>query len=318
MDLFCNEVRSFLNDLDYYIPCLLNKRTLNIITSNVIQDINGVMLVGNEYGILNRIAQLVVKCLFDVDTLWIRACPFNPDKEAEGEYFMSDYHMEFELNDKALEFIKNIVQNKNISKRHFVFIIKNAEPSINRNLYLALRRIMDINPTAKFIITTSATSFMEKSLMSRVVKAHCSFPFENILQTDLLSKALQTKTKQELHDIYLQSGFNIVTLLQHISKNCSDLLWQQTIDKLLVSMKKEKQHYDVIMLIRENVYKLFHIGVPLKDICRYVIKVCSDPSKNKHIHMIVAVAAECEHEVTQSNKDILLYEKLFLNIYKYL
>lgn len=312
-------MRSFLNDLDYYIPSLLNKRTLNIIMRNVIQDINGVMLVGNEYGILNRIAQLIVKCLFDVETIWIRPCPFNPDKEGEGEYYLSDYHMEFDLNEKALEFIKTIVNNKSISKRQFVFIIKNAEPSVNKNLFLALRRIMDINPSAKFIITTSSTSFMEKSLMSRVLRAHCSFPFENILQTDLLSKALQTKTKQELHDIYLQSECNIISLLQHVSNNYSELLWQQNIDKLLDNMKKEKQHYNIVMLIRDTVYKLFHIGVPLKDICRYIIKVlCSDNTKNKHLHSIVAMASECEHEVTQSNKDILLYEKLFLHIYKYI
>jgi hypothetical protein len=317
MDLFCNEVCSFLNDLDYYIPCLLNKRALNIITRNVIQDINGIMLVGNEFGILNRIAQLIVKCLFDVDTLSIRHCPFNPNKENEGEYYLSDYHMEFELNEKALEFIKSIISNKSISKRQFVFIIKNAEPTINRNIYLALRRIMDINPTARFIITTSSTSFMEKSLMSRVLKAHCSFPFDNILQTDLLAQALKNRTHQEVYNIYLQSNFNIITLLQHLSSNCTDLLWQQTIDKLLVNVKKEKKHYDAIMLIRDTVYKLFHIGVPLKDICRYVIKVCND-NKNKNIQSIVAIAADCEHATTQGNKDILLYEKLFLNIYKHL
>lgn len=275
------------------------------------------MLVGNEFGILNRIAQLVVKCLFDVDKLWIRPCPFNPNKENEGEYFLSDYHMEFELNDKALDFIKTVISNKSISKRQFVFIIKNAEPTINRNIYLALRRIMDINPTAKFIITTSSTSFMEKSLLSRVLKAHCNFPFDNILQTDLLSQALKNKTKQELFHIYLQSNCNIITLIQHVSNNCKDLLWQQTIDKLLVNMKKEKKQYDVIMLIRDNVYKLFHIGVPLKDICRYVIKVCND-NKNKNIHSIVSIVANCEHSTTQGNKDILLYEKLFINIYKHL
>lgn len=290
---------------------------MDIITRNVIQDINGIMLVGNEFGILNRIAQLIVKCLFDIDTLWIRPCPLNPSKENEGEYHLSDYHMEFELNEKALEFIKTVISNKNISKRQFVFIIKNAEPTINKNIYLALRRIMDINPTAKFIITTSSTSFMEKSLMSRVLMAHCNFPFENILQTDLLAQALKTKTKQQLYDVYVQSNFNIITLIQHVSSNCMDLLWQQTIDKLLIDMKKEKKQYNVVMLIRDNVYKLFHIGVPLRDICRYVVKICNN-KKNKNIHSIVSIATECEHATTQGNKDILLYEKLFFNIYKYL
>lgn len=310
-------MRSFLNDLDYYIPCLLNKKAFNIITKNVINDINGIMLVGNEYGILNRIAQLIVKCMFDIETLWIRACPLNPAKETEGEYLLSDYHMEFELNDKSLEFIKSIISNKNISNRHFVFIIKNAEPSINRNLYLTLRRLIDLNQNARFIITTSSTSFMEKSLMSRVILAHCNFPFENILQTDLLSNALVNNTKEKLHKIYQQANYNIVSLLQHISNQCSTLLWQQTIDKLIEDIKKEKKQYNVIMLIRENVYKLYHVGVPLKEICRYVVQVCSDNKMfKKSIHQIVSAATECEHGITQGNKGILLYEKLFLSIYK--
>lgn len=308
--------------MDYYIPCLLNQKALNIITNNVIQDINGLVLVGNEYGILNRIAQLVVKCLFDIDTLYIKPCPFNPNKESDGDYYTSDYHMEFELNEKALEFIKNVVNNKNISKRQFVFIIKNAEPSLNRHWYLALRHIMDINPSSKFIITTSSTSFMESSLLSRVVKAHCNFPFANILQTGIIADALKKQSESELFKLYQESEYNIITMLQHIACNCETLLWQHNIDKLLISishLKKEKKQYEIIMIIRENVYKLFHIGVPLKNICRYVARKCSDTmSNNLNIHHIVAIATKCEHDSTKGNKDVLLYEKLFLNIYKYL
>lgn len=301
--------------MDYYIPSLLNQKALNIVTSNVIKDINSIMLVGNEFGILNRIAQLVVKCLFDVETLTIRGVPFDRNKENDGEYFVSEYHMEFELSDKALGFIKSIINNNNISNRQFVFVLKNAEPSLNKQWYLALRRIMDINPTAKFIITTSSVAFMEKSLMSRVLMVHCNFPFDNILRTDLLSQALKTMSKQQLYDVYMNCNFNIITLLQSVSNKFSSFLWQQTIDALLSQMKAEKKPYDVIMVIRENVYKLFHVGVPLKDICRYIVITCS---KSKNIQDIISIVAECEHATTQGNRDMLLYEKVFLNIYKFL
>jgi hypothetical protein len=313
MHLFSNEVCYFLNNLDNYLPLLLNDKTLNIIIKNVIIDINGLVLTCNEYGILNRIAQLVVKSMFDVETLFISTCYYNPTKESDGSYLLSNYHMEFDLNEKALEYIKSIISNRNISQRQFVFIIKNAEPTINRHIYLALRRIIDINPTAKFILTTTSTSFMEKSLLSRLLILNCHFPFGNILKTDIVNQNL--KSVKELESIYTLSNNNIITFLQNLSNDCKSLLWQQTCDKLLNIITKEKKQLTIIMSIRENVYKLFHIGVPLKDICKYIIQKYSN---HKDILNIVNIATECEHGVLQGSKELLYYEKLFLEIYKYL
>ncbi len=311
--MFCNEVCSFLNNLDNYIPLLLNTRALNMIIKNIVNDINGIVLTGNEYGILNRIAQLVVKSMFDIEYLHISTCHFNPNKEADGYYLFSQYHMEFNLTEKALEYIKNIISNRNISQRQFVFIIKNAEPSINRHLYLALRRLIDINSSAKFIITTTSTSFIEKSLLSRLLTINCHFPFKNILKTDITNN--YTISNEELELSYKYSNNNIITLLGHLSNNCKSLLWQQTCDKLLHIIANEKKQINVIMSIREYVYKLFHIGIPLKDICKYVIE---KNNNNTNITEIIAIAAHCENGALQGNKELLYYEKLFLDIYTYI
>lgn len=313
MHLFSNEVYNFLNNLDNYLPLLLNSKTLNIIIKNVIIDINGLVLTGNEYGILNRIAQLVVKSMFDLETLFISNCYYNPNKESDGSYLLSNYHMEFDLNEKALEQIKSIISNKNISQRQFVFIIKNAEPNINRHIYLALRRLIDVNPTAKFIITTTSTSFMEKSLLSRLLILKCHFPFDNILKTDIVIQT--TKNITELEHIYRISNNNVITLLQNLSNNCKSMLWEQTCDKLLKIISQETKQLTVIMSIREHVYKLFHVGVPIKDICKYVIKKHSNHAK---INDIVKIMADCEHGALSGSKELLHYEKLFLELYKYI
>lgn len=317
MHLFSNEVCYFLNNLDNYLPLLLNSKTLNIIIKNVINDINGLVLTGNEYGILNRIAQLVVKSMFDVETINISNSYYNPSKESDGSYMLSNYHMEFDLTDKALEYIKCIISNRNISQRQFVFIIKNAEPTVNRHIYLALRRLIDINSTAKFIITSTSTSFMEKSLLSRLLILNCQFPFDNILKTDIINQNNNTITKSnnELESIYTLSNNNIITFLQNLSNDCKSLLWQQTCDKLLSIITQEKKQLKVIMSIRDHVYKLFHIGVPLKDICKYIIQKYNN---HKEILNIVRIATECEHGVLQGSKELLYYEKLFLELYKYL
>lgn len=306
---------SFLNNLDDYIPILLNNKTLNIIIKNIINDVNGILLTANEYGILNRIAQLVVKSMFNVDTLHVRPCLYNPMKESDGEYLLSNYHMEFDLTDKALEYIKSVISNRNISQRQFVFIIKNAEPSINRNTYLALRRLIDINKSAKFIITTTTTSFMEKSLLSRLLMLNCHFPFDNIVTCGLLDNYTSSIPVDKLQNIYSNSNFNIVTLLQNLSNNCKLLMWQQSCDTLLEIIKKEKKDINVITSIRERTYKLFHVGVPLKDICKYIIQTNKD---NKHITEIIKISAECDHMTCLCNKDLLLYEKFFLDIYNYI
>lgn len=293
------------------MPLLLSSNTLNIIIKNVILDINGLVLTGNEYGILNRVAQLVVKSMFDVETLFISNSYYNPSKESDGSYLLSNYHMEFDLNEKALEYIKNIISNRNISQRHFVFIIKNAEPSINKHIYLALRRLIDYNPTAKFIITSTSTSFMEKSLLSRLLILKCHFPFENILNTDIVNEI--DKSIKELENIYTLSNNNIITFLQNLSNDCKSLLWQQTCDKLLNIITQEKKQLKVILSIREHVYKLFHIGIPLKDICKYIVEKYIN---HKNILNIVNIAAECEHGILQGSKELLYYEKLFLELYK--
>jgi hypothetical protein len=71
----------------------------------------------------------------------------------------------------------------------------------------------------------------------------------------------------------------------------------------------------VIMSIREYVYKLFHIGIPLKDICKYIIDKNID---NINITEIIAVATECEYGTLQGSKELLYYEKLFLELYKHI
>ena len=270
------------------------------------------MLTGNEYGILNRIAQLVVKSMFDIEHLHISTSYYNPNKEADGHYMLSQYHMEFDLNDKALQYIKSIISNKNISQRQFVFVIKNAEPNINRHVYLALRRLIDFNSSAKFIITTTSTSFIEKSLLSRLLTLNCHFPFDNIMNTDIITN--QTISKDELNSLYRACNNNIITFLSNLSNDNKSMLWQQTCDKLLHIVAHEKKHINIIMSIREHVYKLFHIGIPLKDICKYII---DKNIENLNIANIIKVAADCENGALQGSKELLYYERLFLELYNY-
>ena len=326
--------------------------TLSIIRQKVLADVNAMIVYGNEYAVLNRIAQFTIKCLFDVEKLYIRTVSL-PD---ECEYMMSDYHMEFELTEKSLQFIKSIINNKTISNRSFVFIIKYAESNLNRNLFLELRRLIDLNVTSKFIITATSTSFIEKSLISRCVVLNCIFPLDKIIACDIVPDSLKGE-KTHLEQAFIESNANVITFLQHISlmktqgnnKNKIDtkLLWHKHIDKLLMSLKEENNQFSAISNIRDVVYKVYHVGIPLRDICHYVLRSLhvmyptveqevitvvptkvrgrSKTSKNnaqptsnssdKIMIEFVNICASCEcHGL--GNKNIMSYERLFCQIYR--
>jgi hypothetical protein len=312
MDLFSNEVCTFLNNLDDHLPHLLKQSTLNIINCNVITGINAIVLYANEYAILNRISQFVVKKHFDTSQLCMRQTPLGP-KENDGTYMLSEVHMEFELNEKSLGFIKNIICNQTISKKGFMFVIKNAESSINKNLFLELRRLIDMNPLSKFIITTVSISFMEKSLLSRMLAVNCCFPFINVINTINVPSDLSS---EELHALYIESKCNIVTFIQLLSNTSFQLLWHKHLDKLMFeTFKTEKKMLNVITLTRETVYKLYHIGIPLYEVCHYMIYRYAKSADTNTMHSIVQLASQCQHECKCNSKDILSYEHLIIGVY---
>lgn len=332
--------------------------SLSIIQKNVLADVNSLIIYGNEYAILNRIAQYTVKCLFDVSALPIRTVALGED----AEYMLSDLHMEFELTDKSLKFIKSIINNKTISNKSFVFIIKYAEATLNRNLFLELRRLIDLNSTSKFIITTTSTSFLEKSLVSRCVLVNCIFPLDKLLASGIIPTSLHGD-KEQLERVFRESRANVITFLQHVSlmnsntngkitnsKNKIDtlLLWQKHVDKLLVSLTAETNQLSAISNIRDSVYKVYHVGIPLKDICHYVLRSLAlmypendvleeTPSKSTstkrrttkgklvkptltkshsaRMMEFVEICAKCECDGL-GNKNILSYERLFCEIYR--
>lgn len=315
------------------MPMLLRDPTRRMIEKQVFADVSALLLHGNEYAILNRIAQFIIQNHFQIESLTLRTAHFassrnasdSPEKQQQYDYLASDYHMEFELSDKCLEHIKSIITNKTISSREFVFVIKNADPELNRNLYLALRRLIDINPSSRFIITTTSITFLEKSLVSRCVLLNCLFPLRNITQSTLFRDLGLSPTMEDLSRTYCDCDYNIVSLIQSLASTENHLLWHSSIDKLITTLVKEKNQLVVITEVREHVYKLYHIGVKLPEIASVILRKLPNklPKKlqqKKHftgvMNKVVNHIAQCDAMRCQvGNKDILLYERLFLGIY---
>lgn len=307
MELFSNGVFAFLNTLETNLPHLLHDKTNKVIQSDPLGAINLVILYNNEFAVLNRIAYVMVKQHFGAQNVKCRASLMDPSNDTKGDFILSDYHMEFDLCEASLEYIKKLIGNKCISGKQYVFVIKNAHNNINRNLYLELRRLIDINHQAKWILTMANYSFMEKSLLSRALILNCCFPLANILKTTDL-----TLLEEEAQKLFLRSKGNVITFLEIACSSNQSLLWQNTFDAVMEKVLKEKKEVVVIDNIRELVYKLYHVGITITDLCHYVIFKYGDC-----VQPILEEIACCEWQ-GKHGKDCVAYEKLMLILYQQL
>ncbi len=224
-----------------------------------------------------------------------------------GSFIASKYHFEFELTESSLQYIKSLIKNKPIYTNEFIFIIKNANLNANRNLYLELRRLIDTSNIARWILTMERHNFLEKSISSRALMINCYFSLSSIMKCCNLSKSIE-----EYNPIFMRAKGNVITFLQLISTPSPTLLWQDVFDKFMIELQQEKKHFNVISSTREMVYKLYHIGVPFAEFCRYIVfKFGQD------IADMISLIALCEHQNTKS-KECLMYEKVILELYKHL
>jgi hypothetical protein len=183
---------------------------------------------------------------------------------------------------------------------------------------------------------------------------NCVFPFKKILETDLVPETVKAD-KVSLERAFTDSKANVITFLQHVSllksrqastqKIDTHLLWHKHVDKLLYALKSESNQFIAIQSIRDTVYKIYHVGIPLKDVCHHVIRTISSmynstetehepedkPATKKKatkksskatskigntiMNDVVTICATCEHDGL-GNKNILSYERLFCEIYR--
>ncbi len=293
--------------MDENVPLLLRKSALDIIHSDPIGGVNLVVLHNNEYAILNRLAFMIVKKHIENNHVTCRESYFDCTAPDKGSFISSDYHFEFELTEQSLEYIKGTIKNKPIFNKEFIFVIKNASNSVNRNLYLELRRLIDTSNVARWIITMERHAFLEKSIQSRALMINCCFPLQNILQCCKLPLSIEEYTP-----IYMRSKGNVINFIQLVSTSISSLLWQDNFDKFIQDVLKEKKQINVIFASREIAYKLYHIGVTFSEFCRYLAIRFGET-----IQDIIPLIAEYEHSCSRNN-ECLLFERMILELYKQL
>lgn len=271
---------------------ILNKPTC-------LEDINSIILFGNEFIYLNSYINVLIKNLFpEITTLSKKKDEYeykdNNDKLVTIEYEYSNYHYEMNFSEKHLRFIKSIIKNKNITGRKYIFVLKNFDNS-NRESQHAIARILEKN-NAKFFILSNSLSKLSNAIKSRSMHINLSFPREK-METFVGNKPI--------------IGSLILTIANITEKTKLEL----AMDDLFKKITKSKNELENITAIREYCYKIYHLCVPFEYIAKLTIHKYS---QHKKISDIVSIAAECDHLLTIGSKDLLLYETFFIKLYKLL
>jgi len=309
----------FLNDIEQNLQCLVKPSCVKLLADpvNTCGDLRSIVLYGNEQIFLKVIAYKIIKAFFGASNIQKRSSVFSyvgaNSTQHDIEYMHSDYHFEFDYSEKHVKLMKSILTNRPFGNRKFVFLITGIVGNVEAS-QLPLKQMIDIENNSIFIFITRSIGRLHESIRSRSVEFNASFPLAK-LHKYLLEKVpdadLDLKTFTSL---YHESNRSMMAVLIKLEHQENSIRLFDYLDKLLTSLKKDKNQLQVINNIREFVYKVYHLAIPFKIIAEYVVQKCAKSTKATDIYDVVQIAANCEREAAISNKDILLYEKFFVNL----
>lgn len=307
MENLCNELSLFLSNLDDTLFDVLNPNAVKFIeNAQQFTDINNIILYGNSKVFLEATFELFIKRYFNISKIQKKQTELH-----DLPYLYSDYHFEFDFTDKYTTLIKSLVENRSISNRQVIILLKNID-LVSKIQQQCLRRILEKYSHVKFFMTCKTLSDIDYPITSRSLLMNLNFPVNRICST-LQRMGNGQFTLSQIEEMFKKNNNNIISTIIYISNNCERPKVEQYILSFLKQMTKERNHINVIMNIRELCYKLYHLNVELSYICKVVI---ANYDNHKKLPEIVSTSSELEAKTCIHNKNIIIYEKYFLEIYK--
>lgn len=314
MESLCNELSLFLSNLNNYIYELCSDKCIQFIrNAKNFHDINNYIFHSNAKLFLEIIFEEFIKQYFGIEKITKRSATFQGQSSSSSElnYIYSDYHFEFDYSDKYLEFIKSITSNNTITNRQIIIFMKNVD-AVPKGHQYALRRMLERYQHVKFFMSCRSLSDMEPAIMSRSFLLNCCFPRQRI-HNCLKGVFADQMDESKLKEILQENNHNIISTIIYISNKFEKPKIEQHMVAFLKGMTKERNPLNVVMNIRELCYKLFHLNVDFPYVCNVVISALA---QHKKLPDIVDLSASIDRQNCVSNKNIILYEKYFLEVYK--
>lgn len=277
-------MNDFLNNLETYIPELLP------VHHKLLEDVPCIVLYGNEEMYLEIYARLLIQQFYEL--------PKIPLITPQEEFQSSAYHFEFNYQSHYIDVMKKIVQNKNISGRKFIFVVKNF---ITNPKHHQLKTLMESN-NVMFILLAKTTSHICEGIRSRASFIRLAF------SKPKLKEFLKQHYDMEYNPEDTRSLISIISDLQTPK-------YELELDKLISLMQKSRNQMDVSNAIKDYCYKVFHLCVPLSHLAKLI---CQKHIKHSKIVDITSICAQCESNMVTSTRDILCYEAILVNLWNIL
>ena len=293
-----------LNDCSPYFIDLLHVQASSIIQKGV-QGSRYFVLYGNDQMFLDHFIDTYICLTYNTK---------NIQTKEHMLYMYSDYHFQFDITKdtytEQLQAMNQLKKTSNITGRHHILHIR----GIQKKRCKLLHHYIDTNNTDRVIvfITTPSLSAIDDALKSRCEIVNMAFSKEK--QKHFCLQNIPNITEELFETAYHISHGNFTqTILRLKFDMCTNL--EKYIIELFESILKCRTFLPVITKIREGIQKLYHINTPLDYICKIIIHEYRNTQYNEEI---IKVCADCQHTSLLTSKDILVYEKMFIDIYKIL
>lgn len=277
-------LNDFLSNLETYIPELIP------VHSELLQDLPCLVLYGNEDMYLEIYARLLIQQYYELPKL--------PTLAQQEEFQSSAYHFEFNYQAQHIEVMKKIIQNKNISGRKFIFVVKNF---ITNQKQYQLKTLME-NNNVMFILLAKTTSHLCEGIRSRATFLRLAFSKSKLKQ--FLANHYQIEYNPDDHR-------SIISIIADLGQPKYEI----ELEKLISLMQKSRNQIDVSNAIKDYCYKVFHLCVPLSHLAKLIIQ---KQAKHPKITQIVDACAKSESNMVTSTRDILCYEAILVNLWNIL
>ena len=282
-------VNDFLNHLDTYIHELLE------VQYNTLQDLSCIVLHGNDDIYLETYAREMIKQYFKLDSLPMQ---MNQDEKDEtvSTYSSSAYHFEMDYTVAHNSLIKQIIKNKNIANRKYIFVLKKF---ITSHKQYQLKNLID-SGNAIFIIIAKTSNNLDQGIISRATMLRLSFKPQKIREF----------VKQHYNiEMEPNTDHSILSIIAGVGTP----KYERDLYALMDVIVKSRNQMDIVKGIKEYCYKVFHICIPLSVLCKIIIKKYI---KHAKLRELIEVCSICEHTMITGTRDILCYEQLFTNIWE--
>ena len=329
--IFINKLINNLSDLFKYFE---NKSLCNL--TNQFYDIPHINLYGLEGSMKNFYAYYIINQLNNIK---INTDEFKLQEESfliknntiSFKLINHKYFKEINLHHKMSNsknilkhYILPIIQNKNFFLKKHIFIIKDFD-KLNYQSFMLLRRVMELyNQNVLFIFISTSLSNIPDAVKSRCLNIRCP-----LLETKILVKLVQnliknfpiekkdiTKlVKNNNNDIY-KILFNLEHIINDNHFKLKDILFED-ISGHLSFLKKEKNHFKVLIKNREFIFKLINYNYNNQIILEYFLNIIIK-KYHKYIDLIkiTKITSQTEFDIINSSRESFNYEKYLLKIYK--